>query len=382
VFARGVGDGTDIVNKEMYTFADRGGDSITLRPEQTAAVVRSVIQNNLLADVSALRLFYIGQYFRYERPQKGRLREFHQFGVEILNSPHPESDIEVILLALNFINRIGIKDYNLKINSLGNDASRNNYKQALVTYLNDNITKLSQESQNRLTGNPLRILDSKDKNDIEVVAAAPIILDYLDNESKEHFDFTKEILDNNNAHFEIVPTLVRGLDYYSHIVFEFQNTHLGAQDSFGGGGRYNKLFSQLGGKDIPAVGFAMGMERLLIILEQVNPTIEPRKIDVCVVPTNEKFIKYAINISQTIKSHFPNISCFMDVNRRSLKAQMRDANKNNVRFAVIIGDQEYETQSVSIKSMQDDANLASTNDNKQVTIKTTDLIKFFTSNCL
>jgi histidyl-tRNA synthetase len=183
-----VGDNTDIVNKEMYSFNDRGGESLTLRPEQTASLVRSVIQNNLLADNNVLRLFYIGSYFRYERPQKGRLREFHQFGVELLNSSFPESDVEVILLAINFIKQLGINEYNLKINSLGNEVSRTNYKKALVDYLNKNKDKLSKESQIRMEGNPLRVLDSKGSDDIEIVANAPQILEYLDEESSVHFD--------------------------------------------------------------------------------------------------------------------------------------------------------------------------------------------------
>ena len=352
VFSRGVGDNTDIVNKEMYTFLDKGNESLTLRPEQTASLVRSVIQNNLITENIATRLFYIGQYFRYERPQKGRLRQFHQYGIECLNSSYPESDVEVILLAVNFIKKIGITDYKLKINSIGNTNSRNNYKIAILKYLEQNKEKLSNESKIRMYTNPLRVLDSKDTGDIEIISNAPSILDFLDQPSAEHFDMVKKMLDTSNINYEITPTLVRGLDYYSDTVFEFQSTYLGSQDAFGGGGRYNNLFSQLGGKDIPSIGFAMGMERLLLILEQISQNVPTQKIDILLCSTNNDYLQYVTEISSLIRNNC-DLVCISDVNRRSLKSQLREANKLNVRYAIIIGDEEVKNNTATIKFMQE-----------------------------
>ncbi|MDR0927799.1 MAG: histidine--tRNA ligase [Ignavibacteria bacterium] len=352
VFSRGVGDGTDIVNKEMYTFNDKGNESLTLRPEQTAALVRSVIQNNLLQENPVTRLYYIGQYFRYERPQKGRLRQFHQFGIECINSPYPESDAEVIMLAINFIKRLKINDYRLLLNSIGNEESRKNYKTALVAFLTANKDGLSEDSRNRLDINPLRILDSKATNDIDIVKNAPIILDFLDEESQLHFNTVKSLLDSVGIKYDINPLLVRGLDYYSHTVFEFQSTHLGSQDAFGGGGRYNGLFTELGGKDTPAVGFAMGMERLLLILEQLNGDMNKQyQVDAMVIPTDAKHIELAMQVHNLlVDSH----TCIVELNRRSLKAQLREANKLGVRYALIIGDDEANKNAVTIKYMAEE----------------------------
>ena len=352
VFARGVGEGTDIVNKEMYTFADRGNESLTLRPEQTAALVRSVIQNNLLAENPVQRLYYIGSYFRYERPQKGRFREFHQYGVECLNSPFPESDVEVICLAISFIQQLGVTDYKLNLNSIGNENSRVNYKKVLVDFLNSHKEKLSEESKNRLEINPLRVLDSKNPVDIEIVKNAPNILDSLDEESLNHFNIVKSLLDILQINYEINPTLVRGLDYYSHTVFEFQSTHLGAQDAFGGGGRYNSLFSELGGKDTPAVGFAMGIERLLLILEQIGNTVLEEKSEIMIISSDEKHLGFAIKVSEIIRNKLGK-SCLMDLSRRSMKSQLREANKLGVKYALIIGDEEAANNSITVKYMQE-----------------------------
>ncbi|MCL2040339.1 MAG: histidine--tRNA ligase [Bacteroidetes bacterium] len=370
VFSRGVGDNTDIVNKEMYTFADRSGESLTLRPEQTASLVRSVIQNNLITENTPTRLFYIGSYFRYERPQKGRFREFHQYGIECINSPYPESDVEVILLAINFIKRLGITDYKLKLNSIGNTETRNKYKTALTDYLQQNKHNLSNESQARIETNTLRVLDSKNNNDIEIIASAPSILDYLDNESNEHFNKVKEILDIANINYEITPTLVRGLDYYSHTVFEFQSTYLGAQDAFGGGGRYNNLFSQLGGKDIPSVGFAMGIERLLLILENIKENNTQPQIDILICTTNSDYLKYATELSLFVRQNCPNIICISDVNRRSLKSLLREANKLNSRYVIIIGETEAANNTITLKYMQENKEQITINKNKLIEILT------------
>ncbi len=352
VFQRSIGENTDVVNKEMYTFSDRGGDSITLRPELTASVMRSVIQNNLLSQSSILRLWYYGPLFRYERPQKGRLRQFHQYGAELIGSMHPESDAEIISLAISIINKLGIKDYYLYLNSIGNNRSRQNYKKALVDYLKSYADKLSKDSQERLLKNPLRILDSKDPQDIEIIKNAPIIYDYFDEESLEHYQLTKELLRLSNIQYIENPFLVRGLDYYSHTVFEFQSPVLGAQDSFGGGGRYNELFREFGySNDVPATGFALGIERIILILETQNLKIplEPPKI---YIAFNEwKYIYKVIEIAQILRSY--GFSTVFDLNRRSLKAQLKEANKLGVKYSIIIGEEEIENNYLSIKCMED-----------------------------
>jgi len=352
VFSRGVGEGTDIVNKEMYTFADRGNESLTLRPEQTAALVRSVIQNNLLAENPVQRLYYLGSYFRYERPQKGRLREFHQYGIECLNSAFPESDVEVICLAISFINQLEIKDFKLNLNSIGNEQSRANYKKILIDFLNSHKNNLSEESKNRLEINPLRVLDSKNPADIEIVKNAPNILDSLDDESLNHFNIVKNLLDILQINYTVNPTLVRGLDYYSHTVFEFQSTHLGAQDAFGGGGRYNSLFTELGGKETPSVGFAMGIERLLLILEKIGNTPQENNTEIMIIFSDEKHIDFAMKVSDIVRNKLGK-SCLMDLNRRSMKSQLREANKLGVRLALIIGDEEVAKESITVKYMQE-----------------------------
>ena len=353
VFLRGVGEGTDIVNKEMYTFEDKGGESLTLRPEQTAALVRAVIQNNLLANVNILRLFYIGSYYRYERPQKGRLREFHQYGVECLLSPYPESDVEVIMLADTFIKTIGIENYKLKINSLGNEASRKMYLDVLKKYLENNLDNMSEDSRRRVVTNPLRVLDSKHPDDIELLNNAPNILDYLDDESQLHFEKVKTYLDCADIKYEVIPSLVRGLDYYSHTVFEFQSNYLGSQDSFGGGGRYNKLFEELGGKPTPAVGFAMGMERLLLILDAIDKN-QVKKIEplVYVVPMSNEQYEYALKIASLLRNQVK-INTVIDIQRRSFKAVLKDTDKLDADYALIIGEDEVKNNGVMLKNLKE-----------------------------
>jgi histidyl-tRNA synthetase len=350
VFSRSIGEETDIVNKEMYTFSDKGGESITLRPEATAAMVRSVIQNSLIQDGNVLRLWYFGPFFRYERPQKGRLRQFHQYGAELLGSNFPEADAEIIQLADTLIKKIGLNDYKLLINSLGNEKSRSNFKNALVEFLKSQESLLSFDSKNRMLTNPLRVLDSKDENDIAVLKQAPSILDYLDEESKAHFDELQQLLNDLNIKFEIAPQLVRGLDYYSHTVFEFRSNKLGSQDSFGGGGRYDGLFEQLGGKNTPAVGFAFGLERLILILEASNllpdKTVNP---DFYVVTQNLTYKNYANKITNTLRNFGKKV--ITDIARKSFKAQMREANKLNSKFVIIIGEEELNTNTCSIKNL-------------------------------
>jgi histidyl-tRNA synthetase len=352
VFHRSIGEATDIVNKEMYTFEDKGGESITLRPEMTASLVRSVIQNNLLNQNPIQRLWYFGPFFRYERPQKGRLRQFHQYGAECLGSPYPESDVEIILLADSLFKAIGITDYSLKLNSLGNEISRENYRKALVAYLKSVEEQLSYDSKQRIETNPLRVLDSKDDNDKKIVENAPLILDYLDDISLNHFESVKKNLKDSNIKFNIDNNLVRGLDYYCHTVFEFQSNHLGSQDSFGGGGRYDGLFAQLGGKPTPAVGFALGVERILIILEQMETFKNWNDhVDCFVISLGDSSITYAHSVASQLRER--GLIVGTDLIRRSMKSQMREANRLNARFAVIVGENEVNNQSVLIKNMND-----------------------------
>lgn len=350
VFSRSIGEATDIVNKEMYTFNDRSDTSLTLRPEMTAALVRSALENSLTNTGGVQRLWYFGPFFRYERPQKGRFRQFHQFGVECLSSPLPESDVEVLYLADTLIKSIGISEYTLFLNSIGNKVSRQNYNKLLTEFLWDNKSKLSETSLERLEKNPLRILDSKSPDDILLLENAPKISENLDDESLNHYGKVKEILGYLGINFVENFKLVRGLDYYSHTVFEFQSNHLGAQDSFGGGGRYNELFSQLGGKDVPAVGFAMGVERLLLILEGLNKFAEKKeKIDLYVVKAtnnDEEFYKFIKKVREL------GINLSYDLLARSVKSQFKEADKLDATKSVVIGDSEIENKKLQIKDMK------------------------------
>lgn len=351
VFSRSIGEETDIVNKEMYTFQDRSGESLTLRPEGTAAIARAVIQNSLLQSSNTLKLWYSGPYFRYERPQKGRMRQFHQYGAECIGTSNPESDAEIILLANDLIKKTGVSDYKLLLNSLGSSFTREKYRFALVDFLSAKKDKLSEDSKKRLKSNPLRILDSKSPQDIEILRDAPTILDFLDEESKNHFELVKSLLENTDIEIEIQPQLVRGLDYYSHTVFEFQSSALGSQNSIGGGGRYDGLFKQLGyKKNVPAVGFAMGIERLLLTLEETNNSPDlNNSIDIYIVSTNAENLKILQNIAQQLRNK--NFKVLYDLQRRSFKAQMREANKTSAKYTIIAGEDEIKKGKLIIKDM-------------------------------
>lgn len=350
VFSRSIGDTSDIVNKEMYTFMDRGDNSITLRPEMTAALVRACIQNSLANRGELERLWYYGPFFRYERPQKGRFRQFHQFGAECLSSPNPEGDAEVILLAHSLISDLGINEYTLNINSLGNSASRDVYRDNLVKYFSKYENDLSEDSVRRLASNPLRILDSKDTKDIEIANDAPQIIDSLDSESRAHFDRVLNILETLNVKYNISSKLVRGLDYYSHTVFEFQSNALGSQDSFGGGGRYDGLFEQLGGKFTPAVGFALGVERLLLIIDSLNKSNQDNSVDFYVITGEEEYINKAFEISNVLRNQ--GYKVVADIQRKSFKSQMKDANKYNADNVIILAEREMIEGKFTLKNMQ------------------------------
>jgi histidyl-tRNA synthetase len=356
LFSRGVGSQTDIVSKEMYSFTDKGGDSLTLRPEGTASVVRAILENSLLQSNSLLKLYYIASMFRREKPQAGRFREHTQFGAEIIGSDSYFTDIEVIMLASELFHQCGISNFIIKINSIGKLEERNLYISELKKYLKSNLDQLSDDSKRRFEINPLRILDSKNQNDIEITSNAPKILDFLSNESKLRFDNVVNELEKLNIIYEIDFRLVRGLDYYTDTTFEFVCKSLGAQDAIGGGGRYDGLFKQLGGKDIPGVGFGSGIERILIAAQNNKfnfKTAECIKIYFIALNNDSKKIAYDL----ITKLRQKNISCDTDFLNRSLKSQLRDADKLKAEFVYIIGENEIKKNKGILKKMSDSSQI-------------------------
>lgn len=351
LFKRGVGQDTDIVGKEMYTFEDRGGDSITLRPEMTAPVVRACIEHSLLHHNPIQRLWYAGPQFRYERPQKGRYRQFHQFGAECIGSPNPEADAEIILLAAETLRRFGVTSYTLELNSLGNASVRAAYRASLIAYLEHNIDRLSEDSRKRMHTNPLRVLDSKDERDAAVIAEAPLLKDYLDEECTAHFNVVLALLDGAGVQYRLNPLLVRGLDYYNHTVFEFTTDALGTQNAIGGGGRYDPLFALVGGSPSPAVGFSIGIERMILLHDVEHADQEsvqaPRGVYISAIGDAARLPVQAIALRLRKAGHH----VVTDLLRRSVKAQMKDANRENVAFTVMIGDSELAEQTAVVKNM-------------------------------
>ncbi len=356
LFTRGVGDTTDIVNKEMYTFVDKGGRSITLRPEGTAGVARAYIENKMHSMIQPTKMYYLNNTFRYERPQAGRMREFKQFGVEYFGSYYPESDVEVISLAYEILNRLGIKNIELKINSLGGNESREKYNNALREYINDNIKNLCDTCNSRFNKNPLRVLDCKNESCKKIVDNAPRILDYLSNEDKEHFEAVQKLLKELNLPFTIDDKIVRGLDYYTKTVFEFVSNSIGAQGTVCGGGRYDNLVEECGGNKTGAVGFGMGIERLLLVLEQ-------QQKDINLIPNTDIYIGYigeeALAVSQKIilELRSKGICAEGDTLRRSVKAQLKYADKLNAKYSIIIGEDELKTNLVKVKDMETGENI-------------------------
>lgn len=351
LFHRGVGETTDIVSKETYTFKDRGNRSMTLRPEGTAGVVRSYVENKLYADpTTPLKTWYYGPMFRYERPQSGRHREFYQFGVEVLGSENPATDAEVISVAVNFYKLLGLKGIKVKLNSLGDELSRTNYRNALLKYFKPHFDDLSIDSQNRYEKNPLRILDSKDEMDKKIVANAPQMSDYLTVESTKRFNDVKQYLELLNIEYEIDDNLVRGLDYYTHTVFEIEADikGFGSQNVLCGGGRYNNLVSEIGGPNTPGIGFAMGIERLLIALEheEIN-LITNDGVDAYIIPLDNN-LSYVLKLTQELRDNLF-ITEFDHMNR-SLKSNFKQSERLNAKFVIIIGNDEIEKGIVTIKN--------------------------------
>lgn len=351
LFKRGVGETTDIVTKEMYLFQDKGGDEMALRPELTASVVRSAIEHNLVSQQGAVQRFYYNSapMFRYERPQMGRQRQFHQFGVEILGVAGPLADLQTIAYALAVYNRLGFKNFLLKLNSLGGTESRAKWRNELVSYLRDNLNALSDDSKRRLEDNPLRVLDSKNPADQAIAANAPSILDHLDAPDKEHFEELKMLLDAAGINYAVTPTLVRGLDYYSRTVYELTSSDLGSQDALCGGGRYDGLIRQLGGPDSPAVGFAAGVERLVIVLQKMRGEAERPALDCYIAMQAQNAQKALIDLASGIRSQ--GYSVMYDLQARSMKAQMREADRFKSRYVIIIGTDELARGEVTLKNM-------------------------------
>lgn len=352
LFQRGIGEGTDVVDKEMYTFTDRGERSITLRPENTASAVRAYLQNKLYAQSNLVKLFYIGSMFRYDRPQAGRMREFHQFGVEALGEANPAVDAEVILLAMNLLEGLGLKDLELSINSVGCPKCRSKYRTMLQDFFRDKLEDLCEDCRSRFERSPLRILDCKKDSDKPYMADAPKITDCLCEECADHFAKLKELLTSAGISFTHDPRLVRGLDYYTKTAFEIKYPPLGAQSAVAGGGRYDGLIEDMGGNPTPAVGFATGLERLLLALESQNLLPEKnRSVDAYVVALGETAQAEGFKLLNSLRKQ--GLSAAMDFAGRSMKAQMKQANKLGAKYSVILGEDEIAEGVVMLRSMED-----------------------------
>ncbi len=349
LFNRVIGDQTDIVNKEMYSWTDQSGDSLSLRPELTAPTVRSFIQNNMNKLRKVNKLYYFGPAFRRERPQKGRQRQFHQFGVEAIGSENPEQDAEIIAMSFNIFNMLGVENLSLVLNSVGSNQTKANYSKILKKYLTKHVQDLSAISKERFEKNPLRILDTKIDKEIEIISKAPSILDCLDENEKDHFQKVQRYLNKLNIPFEVDKNLVRGLDYYTLTTFEVRTSSLGSQDALCGGGRYNNLIENLGGNSMPAFGFAAGMERLLMALN-LDPKQDEIKTSVFIISIGEEAILNALKICDSLRNQL-GIKVLMDFSRSSFKSQMRQANKLNSEYVIILGEDEIKRKVGIIKTM-------------------------------
>lgn len=350
LFQRGVGDTTDVVQKEMYTFDDKGGRSITLRPEGTAGAARSFLENGLSNEALPQKICYLTSCYRYEKPQTGRLREFHQFGIECFGAASPLADAEMIALARQIFDELGVKDLHLEINSIGCPKCRAEYHKALKEYFTSRIDELCDTCRDRLDRNPMRILDCKSPVCSEIAKDAPVVLDYLCDECSEHFEKTKSYLDASNIEYIVNPQIVRGLDYYTKTVFEFVSDSIGSQGTVCGGGRYDGLIEELGGQHTPSLGFGMGLERLQLVMEAQGCEFpEPSRPDLFIVAMGDKATFKAIEIAKDMRDE--GYSVVYDLNGRSLRAQMKYADKCNAKYNVVIGDNEVDTKTAILKDM-------------------------------
>jgi len=355
LFARGIGEGTDVVDKEMYTFLDRNEESLTLRPEGTAGTVRAMLEHGLTGGGQVQKLWYTGPMFRYEKPQKGRYRQFHQIGVEVFNLPGPDIDAELIILTWRLWQKLGMADaVTLQLNTLGSSEARARYREALVAYLQERFEQLDEDSQRRMTTNPLRILDSKVESTQALLVGAPTLHDYLDEESIAHFEGLKARLDAVGLRYEINQKLVRGLDYYCRTAFEWVTDKLGAQGTVCGGGRYDGLVGQFGGKPTPGVGFAMGVERLVLLLETLGvvPAELKRPADVYVCAFGEPAELAALSLAEKLRDAVPGIRLLLNAGAGSFKSQFKKADKSGAQFALILGDDELAARVVGFKPLR------------------------------
>ena len=366
LFKRSIGEVTDIVEKEMYTFEDRNGDSLTLRPEGTASCVRAGNEHGLLYNQQQ-RLWYMGPMFRHERPQKGRYRQFHQFGVEAYGLDGPDIDVEVILLSARLWKAFGISNHvKLQINSLGSNEARQAYREALIAFLTARADQLDEDSRRRMTSNPLRVLDSKNPDVQKALEGAPSLLDHLDDASAEHFSLLCERLTQAGIEYEINPRLVRGLDYYNRTVFEWVTDSLGAQGTVCAGGRYDGLVEQLGGKATPAVGFAMGMERLVLLLTTLDAQQQtPASADIYVTALGDEAAAYAMKVSEQLRDAIPDCRVTTHCGGGNMKKQLKRADKTGAQLALILGSDEALNSQVTIKPLR--------SQQEQVTIALDDL---------
>ncbi|MDA0272012.1 MAG: histidine--tRNA ligase [Proteobacteria bacterium] len=351
LFKRVVGENTDIVEKEMYTFNDRNGESLTLRPEGTAGCVRFAEQNGLLFN-QVQRLWYSGAMFRYERPQKGRYRQFDQIGAECFGMPGPDVDAELLLLNARIWRKLGLDgDIKLELNSLGNPDARANFKEKLTDYLQAYEQELDEDSQRRLTTNPLRILDSKAARTQEILKGAPVLYDYLDNESKQHFEDLRGLLEDNGVAYEVNPNIVRGLDYYNKTVFEWTTTTLGSQGTVCGGGRYDGLVEQLGGKPSPGVGFAMGLDRLSLMLSEKMES--SKDADVYVVSQGSGARAKALWLAESVRDQLSGKKVVVHCGDGKFKSQMKKADASGADLALVLGEDEVAAGTVGVKSLRE-----------------------------
>ncbi len=352
LFARAIGEVTDIVEREMYSFEDRNGDSLTLRPEGTAGCVRAVIQNGLLG--MQQKLWYAGPMFRHERPQKGRQRQFHQVGVEVYGTETPDVEAELIALTARLWRLLGIDDLvSLEINSLGSNEARGSYREALVGYLSARRDNLDEDSQRRLESNPLRILDSKNPDTQALLSDAPELIDYLDEDSRYHFERLASLLDAAGIGYQVNPRLVRGLDYYNRTVFEWVTSSLGAQGTVCAGGRYDGLVEQLGGKSTPAVGFAMGLERLVLLLQEREETaLESPAADVYLVAVGDAAALAGFRLGEQLRDEFPEVRLQVHSGGGSFRSQMKKADRSGASLALLLGEQELADRAVGFKPLR------------------------------
>lgn len=351
LFQRGVGDTTDVVQKEMYTFDDKGGRSITLRPEGTAGAARSFLENGLCNETLPQKVCYLTSCYRYEKPQAGRLREFHQFGVECFGAQSPLADAEIISLANTFFKELGVKDLTLEINSIGCPTCRAEYHKALKTYFEGRKDELCDTCKDRLERNPMRILDCKSPVCSEIAKDAPVVLDYLCDECREHFEKVKSYLNAQNIAFKVNPRIVRGLDYYTKTVFEFISESIGAQGTVCGGGRYDGLIEELGGQKTPSLGFGLGIERLMLLMEAQGCEFPKESMpDLFMAALGEKAQLKAVEIANDMREE--GFTCLYDVNGRGLRAQMKYANKLGAKYTIVLGDDEVESGIAKLKNME------------------------------